>query len=231
MRTIPITTMSRRRLSRMLLSDVCDILLYPRGYFPGPLFDVLSHADLDQDRCRVNGPDPGERSLDRLGALTARKPAGEFPAKFAALLPVWRLLSAPDHFPPLAAGLVDEEVLVRGMGRCRLFRAVGGFLDEHPGPGAGRPVNAHEDRSPRGVCRGGPLVERECLVLLAGDDHLQPPGLPEDFTDCQSKLEVEGFFDHRSRLEPGIPAAVAGVQDDRGRLLLRPRCCRRPLHD
>src|SRR5512144_1823635 len=107
---------NRRRLSRMLLSDVCDILLNPCGNFPGRQFEVLSHADLDQGCCRVHGPNPGERRLDRFGALVARKPAREFPAEFSALLPLRPLLPAPGHFPPLAAGLVDEKVLVRGEG-------------------------------------------------------------------------------------------------------------------
>src|SRR5512134_3329746 len=117
MRTIPITMASRRRLSRMILSDVCDILLDPRGDFPGSCFEVLPHAYLDEGRRRVHGPDPGERGLNRFGALAARKPARKFPAELSALLPVRRLLPAPCHFPPLAAGLVDEKVLVCGEGR------------------------------------------------------------------------------------------------------------------
>ena len=77
-------------------------------------------------------------------------------------------------------------------------------------------MDAHEHRARLRIAQAHTLRQRHEMVVLACQQHLDPPG-GEGLRDAAAHVEVEVFFDHAWRNRPAVAAAVARVDDHRRR--------------
>src|SRR5512143_923520 len=207
------TTPNSSRFWPILLSILSDIFFDSLCNGLGRLCAVLLQANFYHDRGRVDCLEPGDRRLHGLSVIPAFELPREPPAKYAALLRVYCLLSTPEFLLLFAPRLETEKIPAR-CPRCLLSGQIIIRVQDEDSPNhSGCSMDTDKDRCSSSIREPGPFIKRERLVLFSRQQYFEMAALLQNFSDCVRKIEGQRLFLPLNRHNSCVPATVPCIKN------------------